>query len=482
MFRFQKIFRSSILILFSAFILGSCSSTYNPDVERGSMFQYREGHPEVRLSAIGILDEQSNPMIYVTSDMVYGSLIFKEVKGTMNANIDIKVQITEEDNEDRVIKSQNYSRNIRSSNPGIVNEQGVYTFEDSIKVDPGSYKIFLSVRDKSSGKSTTRMSRTYIPDPDDNVSNLTNIQMQGKDMDLPEPEWSPVTTYDVAGKIDSLKFIFQVTNNDTEEPLSIDARLLRFKSDTTPARPMYVNNTGSASIIYHGIEYDKEEVLESSTRLLSQPGSVLIEYKFARQPRGNYRFEAKTGKEGVEEFEAQTKARDFGVKSENYPAILTARELARPLHYLMNKDEYEELMQIKNPDSLKQAVDRFWLKNIENENEARNVIKMYYQRVEEANKQFSNFKEGWKTDPGMIYILFGPPWYVNVVHRVDRMEWAYSYDRHDPKYTFAFEQPEMRTKYYPFDHFILQRDQFHYQTEYEQRNLWLNGLILTRSI
>ena len=34
------------------------------------------------------------------------------------------------------------------------------------------------------------------------------------------------------------------------------------------------------------------------------------------------------------------------------------------------------------------------------------------EEIEEANKQFSNYKEGWKTDMGMMYILFGPPWYI----------------------------------------------------------------------
>jgi len=472
--------RSTGCILLLAAIAWGCVSTSNPDVERGSMLQYREGYPEVRLSAIGILDEQNNPMIYVSSDIVYGSLIYKKKNEFMSADIDIEVQITKQGEDKTVVQRKNYSRNIRSKDPNIIHDQQVITFEDSLFVKPGDYKIFLSVRDKSSEKRTTRMAETYIPDPENNVSNLTNIQMQGKDMDDAEPRWYPITTYDVAGKIDSLKFIFQVTNNNTEEPLTIEGELLRFRSDTTIARPMHYNNLSSSNIEHRGIDYDKTEVLETSTRLLSQPGSVLIEYKFARQPRGNYRFEAKTGKEGVEEFEAQTKARDFGVKSENYPAILTARELARPLRYLMDEDEYEELIKQDNSDSLKQDIDRFWLKNIKNANKAKSVIKMYYQRVEEANKQFSNFKEGWKTDPGMIYILFGPPWYVN--QRLDFMQWSYSYNRNNPEFNFVFRQPKLQSEFYPFEHFVLQRNQFYYSVQFQQRDLWLTGQILNRNI
>jgi len=40
---------------------------------------------------------------------------------------------------------------------------------------------------------------------------------------------------------------------------------------------------------------------------------------------------------------------------------------------------------------------------------ARELIRVYYNRVFYANLYFSSYKEGWKTDRGMIYIIFGPP-------------------------------------------------------------------------
>ena len=33
----------------------------------------------------------------------------------------------------------------------------------------------------------------------------------------------------------------------------------------------------------------------------------------------------------------------------------------------------------------------------------------YYSRVEYANKNFSHYQAGWKTDMGMVFILFGSP-------------------------------------------------------------------------
>lgn len=452
----------------------SCARSFNPNIERGSTYKFREGYPEVRISAIGFLDEGVDPGINVSADLVYGSLIYKETQDSLQARFTIEIQIVPDENTDEITKTHQETITITRANPDIVNSQETFSYDKRIPVNPGTYSINVTVIDRNSGKQLTRQTQTFIPDPSNSVQNLTNIQLLGK---KGTGSWSPITTYDVQGDTDSLMFRFQVTNNTSEEPLAITGRLLRFKSDTTIARPMHYNNYSPSSIQYKGIDYDEEEVLQSNRRVLTQPGSVLIEYKFGEQPRGNYRFDVSADEEENKEL---FKARDFGIKSKNYPSIKTAEELARPLHYLMNDDEYEELMAIQDDDSLKQAVDRFWLKNLNNKSRAKQVIQMYYQRVEEANKQFSNFKEGWKTDLGMMYILFGPPWYVD--QSLNRMRWSYSYNREDPDYNFLFETPKLRSEFYPFQNYLLQRNQYYFNVQYQQTQLWLTGQILRRSL
>ena len=136
-------------------------------------------------------------------------------------------------------------------------------------------------------------------------------------------------------------------------------------------------------------------------------------------------------------------------------------------------------MQIEDADSLKQTIDRFWLSNIPNVNKARQVIELYYTRVEQANKQFSNFKEGWKTDMGMVFILFGPP--LQVENTLDLSIWFYSYNRNDPRMIFQFRRPRVSDRFFPFNHYIVERDRFYHNVEYEQRREWLTGTILNQN-
>ncbi len=93
-----------------------------------------------------------------------------------------------------------------------------------------------------------------------------------------------------------------------------------------------------------------------------------------------------------------------------FPDITSPRQMIDALRYLTNKKEFEEMKTSQFPKSM---VDNFWLSHGGNEEKTRNLIKKYYGRVREANKYFSSYTEGWRTDRGMIYILFGSPGTVN---------------------------------------------------------------------
>jgi GWxTD domain-containing protein len=465
-----------MLPFISALIIMSCARSSNPDVQRGSTYKYRAGYPEVRFSAVGFLNEQNQPSIEIAADIVYGSLIFKEVDGSQQANIAIDVRVINQNDAEDVVESKHYEFDIENSDNNLINSQQSYIFEKRLDVPAGEYKVYFTVIDLNSDKDITRVANTGIPNPEINKIDLTDIRMLGKDVDTDSAQWLPVNTYNIPGRLDSLMFIFQATNNNSDEPLTINSQLVRFYADDSIPRPMFYNNYSRSTIEYNGIRYSSETQVQQSQRKLLQEGSVFIEFKFAQQERGNYRFSVKTNKEENELF----KARDFAVRSENYPGVKSAKELARPLVYLMDEDNYEDLMALEDPEAIKEKIDRFWLKNIGDKYVTKNVIEKYYNRVVQANKQFSSFKEGWKTDPGLVYILFGPPVYVN--RRAETMLWAYSNNVVSSDYNFRFTRPRVNSEFFPFTHYVLNRTRQLYDVQYQQKQLWLSGLILQRRL
>ncbi len=90
----------------------------------------------------------------------------------------------------------------------------------------------------------------------------------------------------------------------------------------------------------------------------------------------------------------------------SFPEVKTPQELMEPLFYLTTLAEYRDL---RKENNRKLAVDNFWLKTGNNMEKSRELLRIYYNRVVYSNLYFTSNKEGWKTDQGMIFILFGPP-------------------------------------------------------------------------
>lgn len=463
-----------IEILLALFLV-SCSNAYVDDIKRGAGYEYRPGYPELRIEVAGLIDENNQGKLHITGNILHNSLVFKEVDDELVSQVAIEISYTNKTTNQS--DDISYFTTISKDSTSYLHAEDMYVFERELNVEPGDYSIDVSVTDQSSKKASFRSAEAFLPNPDETEGNsITNIRILAH-YSRNGTDFIPVTTYDIGLGADTVKFEFQVTNHNPDDPITIESRLIKYNADTSIARPMSHNNYSPSHISFKGIEYDDYEVIQASTRELNQAGSVVIEFAYTDLERGNYRFEVAPD---LDNREYLYKARDFSLKSESYPSLKKPHELAKPLYYLMSNKEYDKLMAIKSSDSLKNAIDRFWLQNIKDSRIAREVIALYYQRVEEANKQFSNFKEGWKTDPGKIYILFGPPWYIE--RRLSRMQWTYSYDVTDPDYNFYFRLPKMKNDFFPFENYILQRDSYYFNIEYQQIQLWKSGDILTRNL
>jgi GWxTD domain-containing protein len=89
-----------------------------------------------------------------------------------------------------------------------------------------------------------------------------------------------------------------------------------------------------------------------------------------------------------------------------YPKLTTPEVMIEPLAYLASQDEMIELKSAQKP---KAALDEFWIKCAGNVDRARELLRIYYTRVLYSNYYFTSYKEGWRSERGMIYIIYGPP-------------------------------------------------------------------------
>lgn len=91
---------------------------------------------------------------------------------------------------------------------------------------------------------------------------------------------------------------------------------------------------------------------------------------------------------------------------ESFPQMNAPEKMIEPLEYVASADEMLDLRSAPRP---KVALDEFWIKCGGNVEKSRELIRIFYTRVLYANYYFTSYKEGWRSDRGMIYIIYGPP-------------------------------------------------------------------------
>ncbi|MEM9857490.1 MAG: GWxTD domain-containing protein [Bacteroidota bacterium] len=145
-----------------------------------------------------------------------------------------------------------------------------------------------------------------------------------------------------------------------------------------------------------------------------------------------------------------------------FPKPATLNQLIDPLVYITQREEWE----VFDKDSVsKREFDRFWLDISRSTDRAKKVIKTYYDRIEEANQFFTTYKEGWKTDMGMIYAVFGVP--DRVIRKADKETWYYNASSVSQSIDFEFIRVN---SIFSNKHYALIRDRRYSTTWYQAIN------------
>jgi GWxTD domain-containing protein len=148
-----------------------------------------------------------------------------------------------------------------------------------------------------------------------------------------------------------------------------------------------------------------------------------------------------------------------------FPKLKTSEELIEPLIYISTKSEFNKLDGAKNK---KKNFENFWIQTLKSKERAKESIKKYYRNVTKANQYFTNYKQGWKTDVGMIYIIFGAP---NSVQKNAKKE-KWNYTRFGEEITFNFEKiPNLFVR----QHLRLQRDNAYSKIWLTEVSSWRKG-------
>ena len=318
-----------------------------------------------------------------------------------------------------------------------------------VPAPPGTYRLDAEVEDGVTGQRALRSVAVHVPGPAEEPSvgpaRLEGVPRTGE-------AFRPLVALSVPPDLDSLRVRYEVFG--APGPIDVEARLLKLAADTSVAMPPSAFAPSRGSLVARGVDPDRPDtVFVSRQRVVAPDVSLTLERALPALAPGVYQLRlAATLAENEEPF-GETR-RTFVVRESGFPRLVGLADLVGPLQYLATPREMAEIREAP-PDSIRDAFDAFWGSLFQDRRIAVATFRAFYERVEEANRLFSTYKAGWKTDRGMVYILFGPP--ERTENRFETEVWIYGPGQ--SLGTAIYERTSRRDRAsLPFDVYTLQRD------------------------
>lgn len=144
-----------------------------------------------------------------------------------------------------------------------------------------------------------------------------------------------------------------------------------------------------------------------------------------------------------------------------FPAIKKHEDMLPSLRFISTNKEYKSISEAEDPQD---AVDEFWLDRTSSPDKSRELIRNYYSRIENSNEFFTSHVPGWKSDRGLVYVVFGPP--DNIYRSVSGESWIYGNSKSQPNLTFNFTKT-----FNPFSD-----NDFRLKRSPEYKSFWYNAV------
>ena len=440
----------------------------------GRTLVYSPGVPNFDLEAISTLrGDLTGIDLYLGLPMA--SLIFLKRGDTYVARYDVAIELRDEEGKltlDELI----WSDTVQVTDYDQTQQYEQMIIERRFNTGEGRYIVEATVTDLNSEQSALRRQRLDVFSRETTGFALSRIRMEAREGDA---SFRPIVEYHLPARLDSLRSVVELYNVPPEDRVLVEMSLVTFPSDTSVAAPPYWLTPNLGSLTYQGVDFSEPDTVQVTRRLLTDVNEdVTIEFTFPSLVRGTYRLtiEARSLNATPGEEAILSRKRNLSIKSEDFPHVTTLDQVIESLSYIAYERELKEIRSGESVDERRRRFDAFWGSLVNNREAARNLIKQYYGRVEEANLFFTGHKEGWKSDRGMVYIILGSPMFVE--YSFDSQIWHYSYSDRDALNSFHFQKVRPFGGEADFEHYILTRRPFYERAWTRAVERWRTGTML----
>ena len=251
----------------------------------------------------------------------------------------------------------------------------------SFNVIPGKYLLTIGIMDLDTRKSSYRKKKIDIGDFYKDPITLSKINIIEKVIKSPD------------GIIEHIPSVMSSVS-DVKPEFSIDFDVL--------------SDGGKGSIKYSIFNIENKLILNNFFKRTFKKGISHETISISKQKLGFRKYRLKVTVQINENI--TTKERVFQLRWLGMSGFIDNLDDAiRQMRYIASPKVLKS-MRKGSQKAKKEKFMKFWEKKDPTPNTKENeLMNEYYKRVNYSNQHFSGFQPGWRSDMGMIFILFGPP-------------------------------------------------------------------------
>jgi GWxTD domain-containing protein len=294
------------------------------------------------------------------------------------------------DGDQRTIEQRSWKADDRTRDFNQTSSSKYFSLtHQTLDISPGKYEIDVEVFEPETQKRTTQKKSILITDFGKDDLALSDIMLINR---LTQAGDKTVITPNVSGvfsrQAEGFYLFFEAYHVSSVDSLSLLCRILDAKKKEMWQKEQVQPPGESKMQIFVRVD---------STNFDAGTYLVVIEGLNARQ--------------GTTLGLKATTSRPFTVRWSDIPPMITNIDKAiDQMKYIARESELDSIRNGKELQERRKRFLEFWAKRDPDPSTPRNeLMEEYYRRVDFANKSFTRFMEGWRTDMGMVYIRLGPP-------------------------------------------------------------------------
>jgi GWxTD domain-containing protein len=431
----------------------------------GKSVAFFPGTPDFDFEAVEtVRGGESGVDLYVR--VPWSSLVFVHDTAGFEARYELRARFLPDTGSSGSV-DQSWDRSVRSDRTVDRYSSEEQLVVQRVVLEEGKYVAEVVLEDLHSGVEAVRRQEIMVFNAGDSCARILRITLDRKVHGLA----APFLPLHIPVGQDSLRAVVTLRYPRLGAGNGLHLLVLRYPTDSLPAMPPYYLTPMAWSIRRTGVDFRKADTLARRVVPFTDDVEQTLSISLMGLTPGFHEVIARCSTRACGEAEGDRileRSRGLVIVDRDFPRITTRRGLVEPLLYLATEREYHEILEAGNEEEIRKRFEKFWLHLGGTPERAANLIKQFYTRVEDANLQYSAYKEGWKTDRGMIHVVFGTP---ALVERRPRQEvWTYS---SGDVFLFEFVNPTRFDE--PVENWTLARDSYNEQAWVKEVERWRRG-------